>query len=787
MTSPTEQMFLFGDVIDTAPPSGLELLGYADLTAGSAIILATIIISTLLLSFWKDLTYCMSTIVKTVVDSVATILLGAWWLIQKIAAIRTFYDLIGLLYMINDGIKKLMMNSPPGQLLSAIIAWYFPFNSPLATLCRLALSFVCGNIAYSSLLVPVYWYVQGFGDALHSSEKDLSWECLILYKVIQYGGPLSSSQRLDSFYCYGQDAGFGLNSMIQEELRLPRRSGGEIQHASIFASVILCVACAILALLSYGTLSTTTLSDITRKVQLTIYHTLRGPSEADSVVDNTKCLTTSPTKRTYQVTPLKSNQGSRTHIVTAESPSRGISLMPRPDYKSPRGRPLTQAEIDLWNMNNSCEILIAKQKTMIRTKNQEIEQLNQRLEGAWARVNQLSSPSLLTEESPCRESALITGLRQELAERNADLLISQERLKGVENKAVAEKRSLRDRIAQLEEDLTQALQGISWDEVQSLQTELQSHRTDLRFRDSQVVDMRNHLVAAETREQQYRGQMETEHGQLVVANNDLNAQNQQLLATCEALKTSYDQLVNKSHDLLVIQQDRDAAFGRVLILQDDLRRAQEIAQESESRAQATEASVHQAMSDIKTACDSTLAQKAAETAEAQQKAALLSEEYEALNQQVGMALRDAERAHQKAKEADRTIEVLEHRLQRWEASHSAQEIPRRQPGNVGSISTALADSQLKVTQQLAEIMALRRQLDQYKQSSAESTDQVLRSNFEKLKQAMATEKRAHTEDNIRWDKRTRDLEAECQKLRISRSNAGARPGPLVRGTPPRNA
>ncbi|KAE8359663.1 hypothetical protein BDV27DRAFT_135781 [Aspergillus caelatus] len=53
------------------------------------------------------------------------------------------------------------------------------------------------------------------------------------------------------------------------------------------------------------------------------------------------------------------------------------------------------------------------------------------------------------------------------------------------------------------------------------------------------------------------------------------------------------------------------------------------------------------------------------------------------------------------------------------------------------------------------------------------SEQLAQEGVQKLREALSKEKRARTEENIRWGKKTRELEGECQKLRISLSNAAA--------------
>ncbi|KAB8235154.1 uncharacterized protein BDW43DRAFT_271152 [Aspergillus alliaceus] len=116
-------------------------------------------------------------------------------------------------------------------------------------------------------------------------------------------------------------------------------------------------------------------------------------------------------------------------------------------------------------------------------------------------------------------------------------------------------------------------------------------------------------------------------------------------------------------------------------------------------------------------------------------------------------MRDAHRSHNQAVATERTNEILQHRLSRWEASRSAQDIPKCPSRNVGSISTALGQCQVTVSQQQTEIDNLRHQLGQAKQGLVWPSEQVAQEGVQKLQEALSNEKRAWTEDSLCWGKK----------------------------------
>jgi chromosome segregation ATPase len=359
----------------------------------------------------------------------------------------------------------------------------------------------------------------------------------------------------------------------------------------------------------------------------------------------------------------------------------------------------------------------------------------------------------------------------------------------VEDDATARVRSLCNQVAELEQQLQAQREqagDISLGEVDSLRAELQ-------VRNDQLVDIEHRLAAAEARERDSRGRAndaEAERRQLADRVHELDAQAQELTAQNEVLQALCDTLSQECGSLAAIQQERDDAFGLISALQYELvstRATAETAfresQESLAQTRAAESNLRQSMQELRHACDLTLAQERAASARAQARASELEADIEDLQTKVGLAMRDAQRAQERAVSAERTIRVLQTRLTRHEdaARGALQEIPKRQIGNLGSISTALAESEVKVAQQQAEINDLRRQVEQLKlQGPSGPTDKAVQEDVQKLRAALDRVRRERTEDQLRWDKRTRELEEDNRKLRISLSNAEAtsarRPG-----------
>ncbi|KAK6838618.1 hypothetical protein RU639_000746 [Aspergillus parasiticus] len=648
MTSPAEQMFLFGEIIDPEPSSGLALFGYADLTAGSAIIFATITIPAYIVSDWKVLSPWISALLTTVfVRPIRAVVVGTSWLLMQLAAVRSLDDVFTTLRNLEDGVKSRIVESRLSRFVCAVVNWYFPFNRPLATVCRLSPSFICGTTTVYGLSLPAAWHVFGLVMAVSLPEEELWYHCFDVFGRLEQGR-LNRRDWLEVVFCFGQETGLELRAIIRDDWQLPRLIEGEIHHLYVLAFVTTSALCAILAALSWYNLAKVVPSRDAAKLQ-----------PAASRVDPA---------------------GHETQL---------------------RGMPPTPREIDLWNMIDQCE------------------GGSQAADGGWlGACQEVVCPTGLIEETRPRETTVIVELRQELAVKEGQLIFAQGKLRNVQDDTTAKERSLCERVAQLEQ-------------------------AELQTRKDQLVTLEHRLAAAEAREQQSRGHTDTEHQNLVVRNNELIAQNQELTAQCQAFQAEHNRLKLQFRDSSVAIQERDAALGRVILLETEPVTTQSSAesvvrqaQESLAHAYKADMALRQSMSDLQHTCDLTLAQERATADQAQKRA------------------------------SDLTAEVND--LQDPRAPPSPLRSFAQFTGDtrdVGSISTALAQSQVMASQQQIEINDLRRQLGEAKQGFMWPSEQVAQEGVQKLREVLGNEERARTEDNICWGKKTRELEDECQKLR----------------------
>ena len=744
MTSYMEQYFLYGDIGMEEPlPSPLTtLIAYSDLTAGAAIIFAAIVLLSLVIGCWGTLCSFVSTGTKKfVLPPIQAILPLLCWYMVEFAYILWHCGFRHASWPALSGrLTRWIADSRAYRLAVAVVDWSLPKNRPLAALCRLIGAYGTGLMVYSSLLVPAARCVSGLVDGWNAHVQ--SPYCPGAISRYHLNGWLSRDQLSEAYYCLGEKFGLRMHALAINEWLFPSRFGddGGISHIYALAFVSCTISFIIIAIALYSLLP-----------KATVFQRIK-------------------------------------------------SRLLQPETPYPLGTPITQKESDLWDMISQYEAELDKKKVQLASKStlldaavSELRASRARQEEGWAQVERLADRRNRAMEAQYHEQTLSRHLRQQLVEMTGRLKVAEGRLRDERQELADAHSQIADQRKQLSEE----------------QEELDRGRQELSD-DQRLADGRQNLVEEQTRLDGVREQLAVAHQQLaeerqrLVTEHQKHAQRQQgLVQDQERLAHEHQELINQNSQLSISleasQQEQNAALAQVMSLQLDLDSTNMTAsityahsQESLSRAQQAESTLQQAMADLKSACDQSLAQERAASQGARRQASALSAEVNDLQTQIGMAMRDAQRSHEQATNAQGTISMLEHRLARHEAvqNGSTQEIPKRQTGNTKSVATALAEKEVTVAAQMAEIANLKRQLERVMKeaptSTPQSADPAVKEGFQKLRAALEKERRARTEDNVRWGSKTRDLEADNQKLRISLSNATAQGGSLHPSTPRRS-
>lgn len=427
-------------------------------------------------------------------------------------------------------------------------------------------------------------------------------------------------------------------------------------------------------------------------------------------------------------------------------------------------------------------------------KNEELRCTMAMLRQTWAHNKRLAALRVVADRNnrprrPEPSNANNDELRRNVDQLQRELREAQDKLTRVKDDTARRPDSHREEVADLEKRLADSKERVAnaLSEGTALRIELQAQTDKTAAAERRQIEAERRLA---DKNEQDRNRIEGAQAQELAA----------LSAKYDALQGSYDQLSEHCRALQavntameIVKQERDEAAGRIVALQAELEatktRANEAfaaGQNALEEARGSEMALHQQLQSMQ----SSVAERCrnieleALSRARSQAAEESARERQDLERQVVRALKDAEKSHRRAEEVDATVKVLEHRLARFEAKGSLQEIPKRHLGDLWSIQTAKENSEVTIAEQLSEIASLKKQIEALKaqQGAAGPTDERLRAHVEKLRKDLAAEKTAHTNDLLRLGTENGELRAERKKLKISLSNAEAALGRRGKGS-----
>lgn len=753
MTTYTEQLFLFGEVDAeaTLPDPITTLIAYSDLTAGSALIFAVVVLLSFAIAHWAALISLVSSGARRLVISPARAvwsLLG-WGLLQlcsKEARLDTRQVLFPALV---ERFITFIYQCRMYRLAAAVYDWYLPTNRPLAVMLRLFGTYCSGLVVWTKLMAPASSYLAGLFDVWTAEGRYVY--CPRAISTYYRDDWLTRAELSDAMYFFGGQAGVALDTLATDAWETLAHSSddGEINHFYAFAIISCVISLAIVAL---------------------------------------ALCTLVPRSSSFQ----------RVKLILAQLGDSNDS-----------GSTPIQTESNLWSMTNQYELDLAEKDAQLANKSAlltavsaELQVSKKQREENWALVGALRDRRNQARDAHQLEQALSSQLRLQLD-------TASRRLKAVEVTMLGDREDLalaRQELKDQRKQLSDEREGLDrWRQQLSAGQELVSGHETVVAEKQQLVDGHRSLAAEKCR-------LEGENQKLAEECQRFARERQQMVDEYHLLVSEYQKTLVEKQGLFVresqelisrngqlsmalesAQQERNDSFAQAMQLRQEMEAATMAAnasyvdsQESLARTQHAEKTLQQFMADLKLACDQSLAHERAVARQACREADDLSGETGILQMKIGLAIRDAERAQVRATEAEGTIKVLNHRLARHEAVErgGTQDIPKRQTGNVKSMATALSEQEVRVAAQMAEIANLKGQLDKMKRDgpAPQPADGAAKATLERMRAALEKERREKKEDSVRWGAKARELEESNQKLRIALSNAEARGGG-VRASP----
>ncbi|PYI27168.1 hypothetical protein BP00DRAFT_308966, partial [Aspergillus indologenus CBS 114.80] len=738
MSNAAEQVFFYGQVTDPEHASSLDVLTYLDLTNGGTLLFQTIILITFIMILLPDLApLTLTGAQRFIISPIRSLLQSIHWVLQQLYtqdSRQTFYRLC------YANAQDAILKSSLFQLTLVGVLWFFPSNRPLSSVCRLWALALASKWMYISALIPGHHYWAGMTAGFSPIGRGRYEDCLAAIARSGLPDRWGRQQWLASYRCSGVETGLELYETLKDRAQwLVPPVDSEVRHLRLLAFMAVLIP--------------------TLVIGLWLFYTLCN-----------------------KVTALR--RGAVPAVVDGEAQP-------------------TECETYLWNLSKSLESANEKLQQCMATKEAEFQAEKQRLEETVRHQTDLTSRRV---ESALRQAknahaGIIDELRKKVVqlENNLTMARAEAQFVVVDEVDAAREQFLKDRIVQLEKQLA----GVKKKSNARNKKELQTVKDELQTRTDELTTLTGKLSEAETRVSvaEERGRLveiECEKLQSLETMQQERdaalAQNQQIIAEYEAFRVSHEANPQQSQLLETMQQELAAAIARNNALREENNSIEiegqlmvaklefdlDEAHRQLAEAQFSRVNAQQSMQEGDVAGNMSLAEARAQAEQARTQAfmkekelAEVTEENRTLQIQVGLAMRDAQRGQERADTAERVNKVLEVRLAQWEEkARDEQTILKRPTANVGSVTTALQQCQVKVSEQQTTINELKEKLEKAKVASpAGKVEEKLRADFSMIKSMYDREKRARTEDQIRWSKENRELEEELRKLRISISNA----------------
>ncbi|RAK73065.1 uncharacterized protein BO72DRAFT_438135 [Aspergillus fijiensis CBS 313.89] len=732
MSNAAEQIFFYGQVTDPAHASSFDVLTYLDLTNGGTILFQAIILITIIICFLPDLApLTLTGVQRFIISPIRSLLHDIHWAVQQLSNGESRKSFYRLCYA---NAQDTILNSNLVQLTFIGILWFFPTNRPLSTACRLWALAAGSKWMYISALIPGHHYLNGITAGFSPMGRDRYEDCLA--DMARSGLPArwTKEQWLASYRCSGVETGLELYETVKDRAQwLVPPVDSEVRHLRVLAFMAVLIP--------------------TLVIGLWLFYALCN-----------------------KVAALR----------------RGMALAvngePRP----------TECEAYLWNLSKSLETANEKLQQCMATREAEFQAEKQRLEETVRHQTDLTSRRIQSALRQAKDAhaGIIDELKRKVVqlENNLTMARAEAQFVVVDEVDAAREQFLKDRIVQLEKQLA----GAKKKSNARSKKELQTVKDELQTRTDELTTLTDKLSEAETRRlvtaEEHGRESETQLQEFIMKNQELLAQNQNIIAEYEAFRATHQANLQHSQSLEAMQQELAAAHARNHALQQENNSVEieaqlmvaklefdlDEAQRQLAEAQFSGASAQQSMQEGEVACNLSVAEARAQAEQARNQAFMMqknldevTEENRALQIQIGLAMRDAQRGQERADTAERVNKVPEVRLAQWEEkARDEQMILKRPTANVGSVMTALQQCQVKVSEQQTRINELTEKLEKAKVASpAGKVEEKLRADFSMIKSMYEREKRARTEDQIRWSKENRELDEELRKLRISISNA----------------
>ncbi|KAL4785267.1 hypothetical protein BJX76DRAFT_356288 [Aspergillus varians] len=743
MATVAEQLFLFGEVLEPEPLTGvLAVLEYADLMLAGSLTFALIIILTIIAACWESITPMAVREAKQLPRAIAGPVLKVGWLLKQLLSVRSYTELDTLLYKVKAMMVMAILQGLPGRFLSAMGGWYFPFNRPQLTIIRLGCTFIGYMIVDSFLLSSLSLYLIIIRNALSDlvpSTKSYSLDTpadILHLEAIAFVAILFSLVAFLWFLFETASNAFTSHKLFTKFSSTPTK-GNDARE--------------------------TIVSIPTPQAETDLRNTIRN---CEAALKRERATVKAANKRIEEIwSRYKKEIASRNAAEESQIRASAEKYKLRQDIAQ-RDYQLQMTRDRFRENEHQHDIKIQKLQTRIT-----------QLEGSLE--DQIEDSAQVEKDFKFKLAELEgrldkTQTEQALAGQIAELQVQ------LENKAMMEE-NFSNKITQREAQLMKQL------EQQTQTGEGLRHQLVLleenfeRELDASQIQLRQEAAQGLSRLQQLCAEQEAEIQRLVSAKIESDRQVEGL----------HDHVRGLQAEIVGTANEVKEKEGEIAKLQLELELFQDFQKEELpllAQAQPTNADPQRdAMQQLINGYEAVLEQERNEANTVRRLVGELEKEVRDNLRRINMSMKDAERSHQEAIKARQRVNELEMQL----TTPDDQIIPQKKMTDMKSVSTKLEKSQLTVVKQTHTISELQRQLAQVQEAGGapgkareiERLHVALRNEEVRRKTSEVQLQGANTKlfaENNSLKMKLSETEKDLREARAAKASPGPKGDPLVR-------
>ncbi|KAI9046304.1 uncharacterized protein KD926_004142 [Aspergillus affinis] len=745
-------------------------MDFVELSICSGIVFAVVIMLGFLIGFWNDI----SPWIMAGVNKLSSMVLGFKWLAKQLSVVRSYQGLRCKMCLTLEKLKQSTNCRLLYRVAFEAIVWLHSTPTPLVMIIRLMALGSSVVVACIGLFLCGGQLLSGFTAGLFSTQWDMGVYCSFSPRNLFYL-PSGRGRWLSEFYCFGRDLGVRLDGAIDWS---PEQFEGHQDEWPVLPVIVLALVCVIAWM--YCALSQTVAAEQTSTPE----HVVQAPAancvdqetqtkEDPAVLERGRQLEAKMQtklealikthtsecegyKKTIKAQEERIAADAAKHRVTEQREVYGAFFSTLSAQRVPLEETSYASKVEPRQRDLTRSVLVEQ----VEKKNAQLKKAEEELVDANTDREFLSRRIRLLEIKEGRMEDELQGYRTAKAELERQKLEVMAHADTKYANAVSEIISLKDRLAEQNRDLIHRMQRFR--DLESLYGQRVQVDTQLEQNYNELVSRHNEL------ESRY-ATLDKERDGLLVEIELLNAfHNESSLA--QQLDAANQRCVRQDGEVKCLEAEKRALqseiAGQEVLYKGVLAWAAGVDENCRAALDTFTADRDRHLADVEAALETAKAR----VVECEGLTEQSADQVDLLEGQLFNVQHEKSQCLQEIARLETVVGLLRRRLrEQEEAARLSETTPqKRRAKGMGSVTTALEQSQVEVAKLRIENETLR---DQANRMAVETSDQAKDDLIRRLRAQVDAERNQKTEAQIASDTRVKAMDAEITRLRVTLSNA----------------